>query len=347
MSPLSGKLEEIAEKWMVELLGLSEGTAMGLPTGSANAIICGLATGRNALLKRQGYDISKCGLCGAPRIKVVIGAGAHTTVNAALSLLGIGTDDIVEAPIDEYGRIKIDTLPKIDSNTLVVLQAGHVNGGAYDPINEIFDIAAASNAWVHVDGAFGLWAAASRNQKHYLKGIEKADSCSCDAHKTLNSGYDCGMIFCKDRNALAEALQSNAAYITYSESRDGMLYVSEMSRRARGITLWAALKQLGKSGLEAMLDGMCDCAEYFADKLQQLGYEVINPVFFNQFMVKCDTDEKTDAVLKRIQSSGTCWCSGSAWNGEKIIRISVCSYKTTRSDIDISCEAFEEAIKAL
>lgn len=343
MSPVTSKLEDLCERWLVELLGLKRHTAMGLVTGSANALICALASARNELLKRQGYDLAEKGLRNAPPIRVVIGEGAHSTVKSALSVLGIGRNEIEVVPMDDFGRIKAECVPELDSHTLLILQAGNVSGGSYDPIRELCDLANAAGAWVHIDGAFGLWAAASRKYRHLVDGLEKADSYSVDAHKTLNAGYDCGIVLCRHREALVSALQASGSYIQYSEHRDGMLYTTEMSRRARAVSLWAVLKQLGAEGVERLIDQLCDGAEYFAEELRKIGLTVVNPVFFNQFMLKGKTLEQTKDLLQSIQNSGVCWCGSSVWNGELVIRISVCSHATTHSDIDQSIAAFRES----
>lgn len=343
MSPAAAKLEDLCERWIVKLLGLEPGTAMGLVTGSSNALICALAAARNELLRRQGYDLPKMGLRNAPPFRVVMGAGAHSAVSAALSVLGIGRQEVETVPVDRYGRIDPQQVPKLDAHTLLILQAGHVCGGSFDPIDELCDRARAAGAWVHIDGAFGLWAAASRKQRHLTAGLEKADSWSVDAHKTLNAGYDCGIVLCRDRAALTSALQANGAYIQYSDNRDGMNYTTEMSRRGRGIILWAVLKQLGAEGVEKLINQLCDHAAYFADSLEKAGLTLVNPPCFNQFMVKCASPQQTKQVLEAVQNSGICWCGGSEWEGEPVIRVSVCSHATTKEDIDLSVTAFKKA----
>ena len=343
MSPVASKLEAVCERWIVQLLGLEPQTAMGLVTGSSNAIICALAAARNEMLNRQGYDVAEKGLRNAPPLRIVISEDAHSSVKAALSVLGFGSAEVELIPTDEQGRIKIAAMPELDERTILILQAGNVNGGSFDPVDELCDLANAAGAWVHVDGAFGLWAAASQKYRHLTKGMEKADSWSVDAHKTLNAGYDCGIVLCRHRSALASALQASGAYIQYGAQRDGMLYTTEMSRRARAVPLWAVLKALGASGVEELIDTLCGHAEYFARRLQEVGYQLVNPPVFNQFMISCGSEEKTAEVLKFIQNSGICWCSGSKWKGESIIRISVCSCATTTADIDKSVEVFRMA----
>ena len=343
MSPIVSQLETVCEKWLRSLLGLPEETVAGFVSGTSTATACGLAAGRNEILKRQGWDVNSKGLFGAPPIRVVLGEQAHATVFKALALIGLGKDRVEKVPVDDQGRMIADKMPELDAHTLVIVQAGNVNSGAFDPIDEICDRARSAGAWVHVDGAFGLWAAASRN-KHYLtKGIEKADSWSVDAHKTLNAPYDCGIILCRNREALVTALQATGSYIQYSENRDGMLYTPEMSRRARGVELWATLKFFGRSGVEELIDGLCERAQQFAELLTAEGFHVLNDVVFNQVLVSCNSPEETKSVLENIQKSGECWCGGTVWKGEPVIRISVCSWATTPLDIERSAAAFVKA----
>ncbi|MGE5631978.1 MAG: pyridoxal phosphate-dependent decarboxylase family protein [Caulobacteraceae bacterium] len=343
MSPIVSKLEAISEKWLVSLLDLPEETAAGFVSGTSTATACGLAAGRNEILKRSGWDVNSKGLFGAPNLRVVLGEQAHATVFKALALLGLGKDRVEKVPVDSQGRMIADKLPKLDDRTLVVAQAGNVNSGAFDPIDEICERARAAGAWVHVDGAFGLWAASSRSKSYLTAGLEKADSWSVDAHKTLNAPYDCGIILCRNREALVTALQATGSYIQYSKKRDGMLYTPEMSRRARAVELWATLKFLGRRGVEELIDGLCEHAEQFAELLSAEGFHILNDVVFNQVLVSCDTPEQTKATLENIQKSGECWCGGAVWNGEPVIRISVCSWATTAEDIERSASAFVKA----
>lgn len=342
LSPIASKLEEICEKWIVELMRLPQETAAGFVSGSSTAIICALAVARNEILLKQNWNVSKQGLFGAPNIRVVLSEQAHSSVFKALALLGLGKDRVQLAPVDEQGRISLQKLPFIDQNTLLIVQAGNVNSGAFDPLDELCEIANKAGAWVHVDGAFGLWAAASRNKYDLIKGYEKADSWSVDAHKTLNAPYDCGIVLCKNRSALVRTMQATGSYIQYSDNRDSMLYTPEMSRRARSIELWATLKYLGRNGISELIDRQCDHAKYFAERLEESGFIILNKVVFNQILIKCETEDKTIAMLKKIQSSGECWCGGAVWNNEPVIRISVCSWQTTKQDIDDCVETFKK-----
>ena len=234
-------------------------------------------------------------------------------------------------------------MPALDEHTLVFAQAGNVNTGAFDPFESICDRAQAAGAWVHVDGAFGLWAAASQRLRHLVKGVERADSWSVDAHKTLNAPYDCGIVLCRHPEATVVAMQNTGAYILYSDKRDSMIYTPEMSRRGRGTELWATLKTLGRSGASELVEGLCDRARQAAEALQGAGFRILNEVAFNQVLVACETEEQTLTTMKNLQSSGEAWCGGSTWQGETVIRISVCSWATTPEDIQRTVAAFIQA----
>ena len=343
LSPAVSRLEAICQKWVVDLLGLPAGTVAGLVSGTSAATMCGLAAGRNELLRRQGWDASQRGLFGAPELRVVMTEQAHATVPKALALLGLGRARVELVPADRQGRMIVATMPELDSRCLVIAQAGNVSTGSFDPLEEIGLRVRRAGAWMHVDGAFGLWAAASRTYGHLTKGMEAADSWSVDGHKTLNTPYDCGIVLCRDSRALVSALQASDAYILYGEHRDGMLYTPEMSRRARAVELWATLKALGRSGVEALVDRLCGHAARFGSELGTRGFRILNDVVFNQVLVACESAELTNATLRFVQESGECWCGGSTWEGEPVIRISVCSWATTASDVDRSVAAFVNA----
>lgn len=340
ISPIASQLEAVCERWLTELLGLPSGTAAGFVSGTSIATACGLVAGRNEILKRQGWDVASQGLFGAPPVRVILGGEAHATVFKALALIGLGKDRVEKVPVDSQGRMLADKMPELDSSCLVIAQAGNVNSGAFDPFVGICEKARKAGAWVHIDGAFGLWAAASSHLRCLTEGIEMADSWSVDAHKTLNAPYDCGIVMCKNRDSLVSALQASGSYIIYSDKRDGMLYTPEMSRRARGVELWATLKFFGRKGVEELVDGLCERARQFAELLTANGFHVPNEVMFNQVLVAFDTPEQTKAALERLQKSGECWCGGSVWKGEPVIRISVCSWATTPEDVERSVAAF-------
>nr|HMQ55665.1 aminotransferase class V-fold PLP-dependent enzyme [Anaerolineae bacterium] len=253
ISPIVAKLEQVCERWLADLLGLPPQTAAGFVGGTSMATLCGLAAARYALLKRVGWEVNADGLFGAPPFRVVVNEQAHGTVFKALALLGLGKNRVELVPADAQGRLDPAHLPALDSNTLLILQAGNVNTGAFDAFEELCEQANQAGAWVHIDGAFGLWAAASRHKQALTRGIAKADSWAVDGHKTLNTPYDCGIVLCRHRDALVAAMQASGAYIQYSQDRDGMLYVPDMSRRARAVELWATLKYLGRSGVEELV----------------------------------------------------------------------------------------------
>ncbi len=343
MSPTVAKLEQVCERWVNQLLGLPADTTAGFVSGTSIATMCGLAAGRYALLQKQGWDVNTDGLFGAPPIRVVLSEQSHGTVFKALALLGLGKARVELVPADDQGRLDPAHLPELDANTLLILQAGNVNSGAFDDFETICAKANAANAWVHIDGAFGLWAAASPNQRHLTAGIALADSWSVDGHKTLNTPYDSAMVLCKDRQALTAAMQATGAYIEYGEQRDNMMFTPDMSRRARAVELWATLKFLGADGVAQLIDGLCQRATQFATQLTENGFTVLNDVVFNQVMIAEDTPEKTQALMANVQASRECWCGGSKWQGQPVIRISVCSWATTEADIERSVAAFVNA----
>ena len=287
------------------------------------ANLCGLLAARYRILKDHGWDVIERGLFGAPKIRIVTGNDAHSTVLKAISKLGLGKANIEWVDVDQQGRIIIDKIPKLDKKTILILQAGNVNSGAYDDFNSICEQARNAGAWIHVDGAFGLWAGATKKFGHLTKGFEFAHSYAVDGHKTLNVPYDSGIILCQDEEALCTSLHMNGDYIIQGEDRDGMYYTPEMSRRARIIELWSTLKYLGKEGIEEMINGMHLNAKLFATQLSDVaGFEVLNEVVFNQVIVKCESYSITNNVLKEIQELRTCWVGGSTWKGQSVIRIS-------------------------
>ncbi len=351
LSPLVAKLEEVCQTWLRELFGLPERVVAGFVSGSSLAIFCGLAAGRYRIFQNFNWDINAKGFYGAPKVRVVAGRQAHGTVVKAVALLGFGTDNIEWVETDLQGRIMPSKIPDLDESTILILQAGNVSSGAFDAFDEICEKANRANAWVHIDGAFGLWAAASRQLNHLTKGIEKANSFSVDGHKTLNTPYDTGIVLCDDKEALTHSLHASGSYITYSKNRDGMLYTPEMSRRARVIELWATLKYLGREGVDELVFGLHQRALQIGEKLKSKGFQILNDVDFNQVLVACDTDDLTNQTMQNIQKSGECWVGGASWHGRAVIRISVCSWVTTENDITRSVRAFvaarDKAVKEL
>jgi len=342
-SPVASRLEEITEAWLRELFDLPESTVAGYVSGSSMSIFCGLAAARQRNFEHLGWDINRKGFADAPRLRVITGRQAHGTVSKAIALLGFGIDNVEWVNTDDQGRIASDAVPELDQSTILILQAGNVNSGAFDDFSTLCAKARQAGAWVHVDGAFGLWAAASQQLKHLTAGMELADSWSFDGHKTLNTPYDSGVIMCRDRDALVNALHASGAYIVYSDNRDGMLHTPEMSRRARVCELWAALKYLGRSGIDELVSGFHLRARQFARELQQQGFEILNDVVFNQVLVACGSDTLTTETINNIQQSGECWVGGTQWQQRSVIRVSVCSWATTPEDVSRSVKAFVDA----
>jgi glutamate/tyrosine decarboxylase-like PLP-dependent enzyme len=339
MSPATAAIEDIALAWVKELLGLPAECGGGLVTGATVANFAGLAAARHALLQSAGWDVENQGLFGAPPLNVVVGDEVHASVIKALGLLGLGRTRLTRVPVDGQGRMRPDRLPVLDERTIVCVQAGNVNTGAYDPASEIIPAAHAAGAWVHVDGAFGLWAAASPRQRHLMKGFEYADSWSTDAHKWPNVGYDCGIALVRDARALRSVMAISAPYIPPSALREPSQYTPEMSRRARGVELWAALRSLGREGIAALLDRTCAHAQRFAAGLREAGFEILNEVVINQVLVSFGSAEITRTVIERIQQDGTCWCGPTEWQHRTAMRISVSSWATTSEDVETSLAA--------
>ncbi len=342
-SPIASKLEEVTERWLKQLLGLPDTVVAGFVSGSSMAIFCGLAAARYRVYQNAGWDVNQRGLRFAPAIRLIASRGTHATVIKAIALLGLGIDNIEWVEADNQGRIKASLIPPLDQNTILLLQAGNVNSGAFDDFESICEQASKAGAWVHIDGAFGLWAASTHRLKHLTRGMQKACSWSVDGHKTMNTPYDNGVVLCNDREALVQALHATGSYIVYSDNRDGMLYTPEMSRRARLVELWAALKYLGKSGIDELVYGLHQRALQFAEELQAADFEVLNEVVFNQVLVKVGNSDKTARIIDHIQQSGECWVGGAQWQDQPVIRISVCSWVTTRADVSRSVAAFREA----
>lgn len=343
MSPINSQLEEICERWIASLLRLPAQTAVGFVSGTTIANFAGLCAGRNELLQRRGWDVARKGLYGAPRIRVIVGADAHAAVYKSISMLGLGSENVELVAADDQGRMRPDQMPKLDEGVLIVAQAGNVNSGAIDPVGQICERAKSVGAWVHVDGAFGLWARVVPALGDACEGIENADSWSVDAHKTLNVPYDSGMILCRHREALMNAFKASASYFQWSEHRDSMNFRPSMSGRARAIELWAVLKTLGREGVQCLVEQLCENAREFARRLSDQEFQIHNDVVFNQVLVSCGEDTLTNATLQNIQKSGECWCGGSTWHGKAVIRISVCDWATTTKEIERSVRAFVKA----
>ena len=333
-------LEEVALKWLVDVLHLPNGVAGSFVTGTTVAHITALAAARHSVLEKVGWNVEADGLFGAPPITVITGAEAHPTLYKALGVVGLGRKRVVKVPVDSQGRMVLSEFPRIEGPTIVCVQAGNVNSGAFDPIGDICDLAHDAGAFVHVDGAFGLWARASREQAHLGVGIERADSWATDGHKWLNVPYDSGIAFVRDGNALRAAMAVTAEYLpTDSVQRNPSDYTPELSRRARGIEVWAALKALGRSGVEELVARHCRQARRFAEALSGAGFEILNEVVLNQVVVAFGSAERTGRVITAIQEEGTCWAGITIWQGRTAMRISVISWATTDADVERSVEA--------
>jgi len=339
MSPVAAKLEEIVLEWMVDLLDLPPGSGAGFVTGTTMANFSALAAARTALLKRVGWNVEENGLFGAPPIHVVVGDEVHISVLKALSMLGLGRSRVTRVPADAQGRMRLDALPLLNEHTLICVQAGNVNTGAFDPAGEICARARDANSWVHVDGAFGLWAAASPKYAHLLAGAGAADSWAIDCHKWLNVPYDSGVAVVRRPEYLHTAMTLSAAYLTPGDGREPWHYAPEGSRRARGVELWAAMRSLGRSGLREMIERNCHQAKLFAERLRNVGFTILNDVVLNQVLLSFGGDEKTRRVIKDLQNDGTCWCGGTQWHGQAAMRISVSSWATTDEDVERSVAA--------
>jgi glutamate/tyrosine decarboxylase-like PLP-dependent enzyme len=339
-TPGVARLEEIALRWLVDLFELPHGTGGAFITGATVANFTALAAARNGVLARAGWNVEADGLFGAPSITVVAGEEAHPTVLKSLGMLGLGCARIVRVPVDDQGRMRADALPEIRGPTIVLLQAGNVNTGSFDPFDRIIDRARAAGAWVHIDGAFGLWAKAAPALRHLAAGLEKADSWATDAHKWLNVPYDSGLAFVREPQTLERAMAVTAEYLPKDTAdRNPADFTPELSRRARGVEVWAALHSLGREGLAAMFERNCRQARRFAEGLRAAGYDVLNDVVLNQVLVSFGAPERTRDVIARIQRDGTCWCGGTVWQGKTAMRISVCSWATSDADVERSLAA--------
>ena len=351
-SPAAAAVEEIAAGWLVELLGLPAGVSSGFVTGAQGANTTALAAARQHVLARAGWDVARDGLVGAPRIRVLAGAERHVTIDRSLRLLGLGTACLELVPVDGQGRIRAEALKEAleaaAGPTIVCAQAGNVNTGAVDPLAEIADACETTEAWIHVDGAFGLWAAASPRYRQLVDGVERADSWAADAHKWLNVPYDCGIVFTKHPAAHADAMAVAASYLQRAGGRSPSDWVPESSRRARGFAVWAALRSLGRNGVAELVDRCCEHARRFAELLAaEPGVEILNEICLNQVLVRFrDDDETTREVVRRVQDDGTCWLGVTDWQGRAAMRISVSSFRTTTDDVERSAAAILEAAAA-
>jgi glutamate/tyrosine decarboxylase-like PLP-dependent enzyme len=338
-SPVATKIEEIVIPCLLDLLHLPSDCAGALVTGAMMANFTALAAARHSVLKKHGWDVEADGLSGSPPVMVMVSEQTHPTLLKAASLLGFGQKRIVRVPVDDQGRMQADAIPSISGPTIVCVQAGNVNTGAFDPAREICCQAKTAGAWVHVDGAFGLWASAAPNRCYLTDGISDADSWATDAHKWLNVPYDSGLAFVRDRKALEAAMTPPVAYLPQGDVREPWMYSPEASRRARGVEIWAVLRSLGRSGIADLIERTCRHATRFANGLHDAGYAILNDVVLNQVLVSFGSDDKTRSVLAAVQDEGTCWCSTASWRGQTAMRISVSSWATTDDDVERSLSA--------
>ncbi len=355
LGPAVATAEQVTAEWLVELFGLPKGTSVGFPTGCAMAHVVALAAARHHVLAKAGWDVEHDGLQGAPQVHVVVGAQRHLTIDLALRYLGFGAGRVVVVPSDAQGRMRAGELRKrlagLDGPIIVCAQIGDVNTGAIDPVETICEIAHERDAWVHVDGAFGLWAAASPKLRKLVPGLEKADSWASDAHKWLNVPYDCGLVFVARPDAHSSAmLNQRAGYLPNAaqEKRDPIEWVTDFSRRARSLPVWATLRTLGRQGIASQIERCCALARRFATAMRATpGVEVLNKAVLNQVMVRFgDDDELTREVVRRLQESGECWFGATVWNGRAAMRISVSSWQTTTADVDQTISVIRQAFSA-
>ncbi|MCH8866255.1 MAG: aspartate aminotransferase family protein [Proteobacteria bacterium] len=340
VTPAASTLEQVAIEWLIDLFGLPEASGAGFVTGATVANFTALAAARHRVCMDAGWDVEGLGLTGSPPISVLVGEEAHPTLTKSLGLLGLGRNRVVRMPVDGQGRIIVSQIPAVEGPTIVCTQAGNVNTGAFDPIGEICAAVRPAGAWVHVDGAFGLWAAVSPQYRHLTEGVGQADSWATDAHKWLNVPYDSGLAFVRQAEDLKAAMSITAEYLlTESEYRNPSDYTPELSRRARGVDVWAALRSLGRSGLVELVDRCCRHARRFAAGFTDAGFEILNDVVLNQVLVAFGDDATTRRIIDEIQRDGTCWCGVTVWQGKTAMRISICNWSTTDADVDVSLKA--------
>lgn len=338
-SPVGTAVERISLQWVLELLNLPSSAAGAFVTGATMANFTALAAARRSVLLAHGHDVDKYGLQGSPEITVLAGEQAHATLFKALGMLGLGRDRVVLVPADDQGRMRADALPNLTGPAIVCTQAGNVNTGAFDPFDTISEAIRATDVWMHADGAFGLWARASRQYSELAMGIERCDSWAVDAHKWLNVPYDSGLAIVRDAEVLRSAMSLQADYLPDHEGREPFDFTPESSRRARGLEIWAAIRSLGRDGVEALVERNCLHAKRFAEGLHEAGYEILNDVALNQVLVAFGDDRTTSEVIQGLQRDGTCWCGITRWRGRTAMRISVSSWATTASDVERSLAA--------
>jgi glutamate/tyrosine decarboxylase-like PLP-dependent enzyme len=346
-SPVGIALERVTTNWLLDVFGLPASSYVGFVTGATMANVTCLAAARSALLRRRGHDPDADGLIGAPPVRVIVSAEIHVTVLKALSLLGLGAARVERVSTDEQGRMRPSALPPLDDSCLVICQAGNVNSGAFDPFAEICAAAEEAGAWVHVDGAFGLWALAAPSRRHLAAGIEHADSWATDTHKWPNTPYDCGLAICRHPDALNQAMRVQAPYLRAGAVTAPKDMVPEFSRRARAVEVWAALRTLGREGLGELVERCCRHAQTLAAGLHELGYDVLNDVVLNEVVAATGTPAQIDAIAARVQASGECWFGPTTWRDRRALRLSISSWNTTDDDIQRTLAAIRDATTAV
>ncbi len=347
----AAKLEEVSAKWILEMLDLPRDSGMGFVSGSTMAGFTALCTARYKLCKNKGYDLKKTGIHGAPKIRFVTSEDIHPSNIAALQYMGYGLDELELVPVDDQGRMRVDQMPALDDRTIVIAQAGNINSGAFDPFSEICALAKHSGAWVHVDGAFGGWLRVSEERRHLAKGMELADSWSLDCHKWLNVPYDSAVAICRDAEAMRDFFAISASYLLNTGMRVPSHFTPELSRRARGIDVWATLKYLGTKGFARIIDTCCDQALRFSKELETLGFTILNDVCINQVVFFLEDEDgypdtqRLEAIMKDVQAGGATWFGPTKWQGRSAYRMSICSAATTQKDLRMALDAISLATK--
>ena len=339
MSPTASKIEAVAARWICELLRLPEDTGVGFVTGSTAASTTALLAARRVLCSRVGWDVDRQGLFGAPKINVVGSDDLHASVAKALGMIGLGRDSMIRVPVDAQGRVDVDRIPALDASTILIAQAGNVNSGAFDDISALADMADRTGAWLHVDGAFGVWARTSSKYEHLVSGLERAHSIATSAHKLLNVPYDSAVVTCRDAGVMEQALATTTSYAIKTDGREPNHFTPEGSRRARGIDVWAVLKSLGAKGFAEHVESCCANAKRFAEILADGGIKILNDVVYNQVLLDLGPQPERDTLLSRIQAEGTCWIGPTMWRGSPACRASFCGWSTTIEDAEKSAQA--------
>ncbi len=347
MSPTAAKLEMVAGKWLLDLFGFDQNCGFGFVTGATMAGFTALSSARLKIYQNLNYDLKADGIINAPKLRFVMSEEIHPTNIIALQYMGYGKNEFEFVKCDDQGRMIASEMPALDDHTIVLAQAGNVNSGSFDPFDEICTLAQTSGAWVHVDAAFGGWVLASKKRRHLAKGMERADSWSFDCHKWLNVPHDSAVAFCRDQKVMQDCFGVSAAYLVQGEMREGYNFTPELSRRARGIEIWAALKFLGKEGLADLIDRTSDYAQGFANELKAMGFEILNDVVINQIVVTLKEQEKIKPIIEHVQKSGKTWFGPTLWKGREGFRISISSHVTSDKDIEIAVKAIKEAKDAL